>query len=117
MIEALLTQGKIKDCSFDFNGNHVVQKILVKIKSLEKTELYKNFLGEIDRDVIDYSKHEYCCRIVQRLIENCTHTLIFQLIDKILVNYHLLINDQYGTFVLCSILESGNDHQKSYLIN
>ena len=64
MIECLMSQNKIKDLSFDFNGNHVVQKILIKIKNLDTTDLYQRFIKEIDRNVLDYSMHEYCCRII-----------------------------------------------------
>lgn len=84
MINRLIQHNNIRECSFDFNGNHVIQKILITINQLKSNELYSRFIIEIENNVLDYSMHEYCCRIVQRLIENCSQALIYCLIEKIL---------------------------------
>ena len=36
-------------------------------------------------------------------------TNVDELIEKILISYDVLIRDEYGTFVLCYILEKGNE--------
>lgn len=38
------------------------------------------------------------------------------MITKVLSQYYSLIKDQYGTFVLCSILENGTDSQREFIL-
>lgn len=83
----------INVCSFDFNGNHVIQKIVVIIQRFENSNLYPKLIAEIEKKVLEYSVHEYCCRIIQRMIENCKIESMTSLIDKILANYDKMISD------------------------
>ena len=50
------------------------------------------------------------------MIDHCTQDMINPIVDKVLSKYHVFIKDQYGTFVLCSILENGNDEQKEFIL-
>lgn len=49
MIELLLKNNKINECSFNFNGNHVIQKIVKIIKNFENSKLYPIFIFEIEK--------------------------------------------------------------------
>ena len=64
MIEEMLKDNWINDCALDFNGNHVIQKIVTIIERFESSDLYPKFISEIEKQVIEYSTHEYCCRII-----------------------------------------------------
>lgn len=65
---------------------------------------------------MDFCRHEFGCRIVQRLIENTNEATKRALIGGVLHEYDELITNQYGTFVLCCTLEHGGlDHQQ-YLL-
>jgi len=64
MINELLENQSVKDCSFDFNGNHVVQKIVSQMGQQANSAAMKGFVQQIEAYILDYSVHEYCCRIV-----------------------------------------------------
>ena len=49
MIEQLLKDNKINECSFNFNGNHVIQKIVKIIKNFENSKLYPLLILEIEK--------------------------------------------------------------------
>ena len=64
MIKEFLDGKSVKDASFDFNGNHVVQKIISEMGHQTTSKSMIDFMSQINASIIDFSAHEYCCRIV-----------------------------------------------------
>lgn len=106
----------LRDMSCDYNGNHVVQKLLGRIEELRGKQVYDSFFQLIQQDIVIYCKHEYCCRIIQRLIESCHQDTVHNLVNMMLQNFELLIKNQYGTFVLCCIIDRGSPQHKLALV-
>lgn len=84
----------------DQNGNHVIQKCVEHIK--DRSFIIKEF----EKEPIRLSKHKYGCRVVQRIFENCNDTQIYEIIKKISKSINLLIEDQYGNYVLQHIIQN-----------
>lgn len=51
------------------------------------------------------------------MTEFCAPPLMQRMIEKILQKYQVLIKDEYGTFVICSVLEHGDDQHRLFLLN
>ena len=107
MMQELISNNSIKECSFNFNGNHVVQQILIVMGSQTQCQQIKDIIKVIDAHLIEYCVNEYCCRIIQRMIEYCHPQLIENTNIIILSNFFELSKNEFGIFVLSSILEHG----------
>jgi hypothetical protein len=51
------------------------------------------------------------------MIDHCDKDLIQSIVNKVLSKYNVLIKDQYGTFVLCSILANGSDKHREFILD
>lgn len=67
----------------------------------------KDIIKVIDTHLIEYCVNEYCCRIIQRMVEYCHPSLIENTNIIILSNFFELSKNEFGIFVLSSILEHG----------
>lgn len=61
-------------------------------------------------DTVRLSKHRYGCRVIQRLFENSNK--IEGIVDKLCKNIEILIEDQYGNYVLQHVIENKDKHRK-----
>ena len=89
-------QPNLRYLSFNFFGNHVIQRLARRIEQLKEVgrpELHTQFIGQVQDSLIDYCKHEFGCRIVQRLIENTIDEVNKTLIGKVLAEYDDLITN------------------------
>ena len=77
----------------------------------------RRLIQEIESEIVSYCLNEFCCRIVQRMFEFCHIDLIESSARLILSNYQILSNNEYGIFVLSSILEHGQPQHKSHILN
>lgn len=75
------------------------------------------FMQEINTSIIDFSTHEYCCRIVQRMFERCHPAFVLTAADTIIKNYQYLSKIEYGIFVLSSMLENCQDEWKDQILS
>lgn len=125
MLRELLDQKKAEECAFDYNGNHVIQKFIIEMGQVTDGQRgeepgaseIKCLIAEIEQDIVNYCLNEYCCRIIQRMFEFAHVGLIESSASKILNNYQYLSNNEFGIFVLSSILEHGQPSHKSYILN
>lgn len=53
--------------------------------------------------------HTYGCRVIQRILENCSDRQTRPILDAIFADIHSLIKDQFGNYVIQHILEQGKD--------
>ena len=55
-------------CVKDQNGNHVIQKCVECVNPSHLQFIINAFRGQ----VYDLATHPYGCRVIQRILENCT---------------------------------------------
>ena len=75
-----------------------------------------HFIEEIEESIIDFSIHEYCCRIIQRMLEKCHPKYVHRSCEIILQNFYYLSKNEYGIFVLSSMLENCEDSIKTTML-
>lgn len=63
-------------------------------------------VNEFVKNGIKLSKHRYGCRVVQRIFENCKDADIRVIVKELSMNIPLLIEDQYGNYVLQHIIQN-----------
>ncbi|KAI5181748.1 pumilio RNA-binding family [Nematocida sp. AWRm80] len=101
-------KGHVIELICDQNGNHVIQKCVECINS-------DFIIKEFEQDTVTLSKHRYGCRVIQRIFEN--NTQCFSAIDMIIKNAKVLVEDQYGNYVIQHILEKGTEEHRRQIIS
>lgn len=97
----LLTQGLrpyIIELIKDLNGNHVIQKILNKYLPIQCQFIY----DAIITDLYVVATHKHGCCVLQKCLNHVTPSQLAEFLRCILEfkNFSLLINDQFGNYVL-----------------
>ena len=108
MLAEILAQGKVRECSFDYHGNHVIQKCIIELgqiveeprncssvpgvvqevaKAKRGAAEIRRLIQEVESEIVSYCLNEFCCRIVQRMFEFCHIDLIESSARLILNNY------------------------------
>lgn len=98
---ALLTSGLkpyITELIKDLNGNHVIQKILNKYPPKDCQFIYDSIIA----DLKIVATHKHGCCVLQKCLNHVTPAQLDQFTDEILKfnNFEILINDQFGNYVL-----------------
>ena len=62
-----------KKCIEDQNGNHVIQKLIERLKPGENNGIY----DVVYENIVDLSKHQYGCRVIQTLLKKCKEEQLF----------------------------------------
>jgi len=109
MLFELLAENQVKDCCFNFNGNHVVQKIIMTMGKYVNSKVMLAFINVLEGWIIDFSVHEFSCRIVQRMFEYCDPSFVKVSGEIMLRNFYYLSKDEYGIFVLSAMLDFAPD--------
>ena len=119
LLNQLLYQGLVIPCCFDYHGNHVIQKVFIEMGMMDPKDSegvginqIKHLISLIDSEIVNFCLHEYCCRIVQRMFEFCHPELLENTSRIIVQNFELLGRNEYGIFVLSSILDNGQHRTK-----
>jgi len=73
-------------------------------------------MKQIEGNIIDFSVHEYCCRIVQRMYEHCHNSFLDEISQIIVRNFYYLSKNEFGIFVLSSMLINAEDRFKSQIL-
>ncbi|CAK9437060.1 uncharacterized protein LODBEIA_P15080 [Lodderomyces beijingensis] len=98
---SLLIQGlkpHIIDLIKDLNGNHVIQKILNKYQPTDCQFIYESIIETL----YTVATHKHGCCVLQKCLNHVTPVQLGQFSEAILCfdNFRLLINDQFGNYVL-----------------
>merc|ERR1719401_465151 len=70
----------------------------------------------VEADAESISKHQYGCRVVQRLLEHCALQQLRSMLDQILTVVDKLAPDPYGNYVVQSLLERGRVDDKRRIL-
>ncbi len=61
----------------------------------------------LSHQVYSLSTHPYGCRVIQRILEHCTEEQTTPILEELHRSADLLLQDQYGNYVIQHILEKG----------
>lgn len=75
----------------------------------EAIDFIVSAIVETPRAVSDLCVHTYGCRVIQRILENCSEAQTRLILDGILLDIHNLTLDQFGNYVIQHILEHGRN--------
>jgi len=114
--EAIIGQlkGSVVDMYKSPHANHVLSKLIEVLPN----DLVDFVLAEIEDEgaVVAAAKHQYGCRVIERLIEHCRDDQASGLVGKLLDEAEALCCHQYGNFVMQHIFEHGSEEAKAIAI-
>ena len=96
-------EGHYPKCIEDQNGNHVIQKLIERLKpGKENNGIYE----VVYKNIVELSKHQYGCRVIQTLLKKCNEKQVSKMLEKIYKDVKELSEDQYGNYIIQYILEN-----------
>merc|ERR1712217_943260 len=102
---------KFQDCVWHAAGspygNHILQKIIVRLTP----ERLHFIVTEMEGRAVLAAQHRERSRVLQRLIEHCCTAQVKDLVDEIVCQAASLCKHLYANFILQSILEHGTNEQ------
>ncbi|GAA0148814.1 RNA metabolism protein [Lithospermum erythrorhizon] len=107
-------EGHVIRCVRDQNGNHVIQKCIECVPEDAIEFIVSTFYDQ----VVALSTHPYGCRVIQRVLEHC-HSPKTQriMMDEIFESVCMLAQDQYGNYVVQHVMQHGQPHERTLIIN
>jgi pumilio RNA-binding family len=119
----------VLNCIHDQNGNHVIQKIIPVISSRSKTyqaedkEKAINFSKQLNfvldcviENIVPLSCHPFGCRVLQRILEHCIESQKSRALDAIQRCLRILLDDQYGNYVIQHVLQFGRKSDRDVVL-
>jgi len=95
------------------HGNYVVTK-LIEIFPPPALEPLVRTLEE--KGIPSVARHQYGCRVLERLVEHCPEPLIKSLLDQVVDNSEALSLHPYGNFVIQHLLEHGSADRRRLVL-
>jgi mRNA-binding protein PUF3 len=96
----------------DQNGNHVIQMVIKMVPRLCIPFMMDAFRGQVD----SLAKHNYACRVIQRILEYGTDAERKSLMTDLHTCTAQLITDTYGNYVIQHIIAQGEPEDRSIMI-
>ena len=98
----------------DINGNHVIQSIIDAIKNKDKlTPLYI----EMNENMIEISKIKQGCCVFPKVLNNIREDDLGKLIKNVIDNLEILINDEYGNFIIQRIIKLNRENYNNQIFD
>ena len=111
---AMELRGRISVAARSACANYVLQK-LIQVLRPQACQFIIDEIMEEPEEVAMLAKHQYACRILQRLLENCQAQQMEGIIRLLLQDALQLVRHNYGTFVLQAVLVYGTESQRHAL--
>jgi len=117
--------GNVITCIHDQNGNHVMQKCIEVMSNKAKKggsngSVYSKQIDFIIDDVMTnveaLSCHPYGCRVLQRMLEHCVDHQRTRVLDKVSSSHRMLLDDQYGNYVIQHVLQFGRNSDRDSIL-
>lgn len=96
----------------DPNANHVVQKCISTMRPLDKQFIVDEILERGHGAVLKVARHQYGCRVLQRLLE---HGNADKIVEELLAGAVEICTHMYAQFVLQHLCEHGTTQQVNIL--
>lgn len=94
------------------HGNHVMQKLILALRPASLQFIVDEIL---QAGVFGIARHKYGCRIVERLVENCTARQIDPVVDALFTDFDVVSQSQYGHYVITHLLQNAEIHHRNRL--
>lgn len=91
------------------NGNHVLTKAIEVMPSSALTLIIKQVES---KGFWEVARHNFGCRVLERLIEHCKEDQMRDLIDKLVDSAPDLCRHKFSNFVIQHLLEHGEVHRR-----
>jgi hypothetical protein len=111
---------KIKQCILqnlseiitDQYGNYVIQSILTK----EGSSIVKDFINEINKNIVYYSTNKFSSNAVEKCFENenMKNIVLDQFIKKEI--FEKIILDKFGNYVVQKAISKADNNRKNYML-
>ncbi|KAF7186066.1 Pumilio domain-containing protein C6G9.14 [Pseudocercospora fuligena] len=85
----------------DLNGNHVIQKCLNHLSSIDATFIFE----AVGNNCITVGTHRHGCCVLQRCIDHADGLQKGQMVDHVIANAYSLVQDPFGNYVVQYILD------------
>jgi hypothetical protein len=85
----------------DLNGNHVIQRCLQKLSSLDKQFIYDTVAGRC----VEVATHKHGCCVLQRCIDYASYEQKMMLVREIASNALYLVQNPFGNYVVQYVLD------------
>jgi len=117
--------GNVIACIHDQNGNHVMQKCIEVMSTKAKRarsngSMYSAQIDFIIKDVLSnveaLSCHPYGCRVLQRMLEHCVDEQRVKVLDQVKSSHRVLLDDQYGNYVIQHVLQFGRSSDRDSIL-
>lgn len=95
-------------------ANYVLQKFIQVLRP-QACQFIIDELLQQKNEVTDLARHQYGCRILQRLLENCHVEQMEPVVKLLLSEAMTLVRHSYGTFVMQVIFDFGTEEQREQL--
>lgn len=102
---------KVVECVENMHGNHVIQKS-VEFLAPDVDFIINALAGK----AAHMASHQYGCRAIQRLLENCPPEQLSPLLDGISSCIEKLARDKHGNYVVQCVLEHGRLEDKRKIL-
>ena len=103
---ALELQGHVLAAARSACANYVLQKIIQVLRP-QACQFIIDEIMKTPADVPILARHQYGCRILQRLLEHCQAQQMEGLVKLLLEDATALVRHNYGTFVMQQIFDFG----------
>jgi hypothetical protein len=100
----------------DPHANHVLQACIETTQPKDSQFIVDELLQRGRGAAVLAARHEYGCRIVQRLLERFIPDSLHNLIQDLIGGVVTLCTDFYGSYVVLTLLEKGNETHKRKLM-
>jgi len=97
---------KVIDLAKDAKGNYLIQSFLKQF-SPEKNQFIYDSISE---RAVEVATHKVGCTLMNRCIDNANEYQIARIVDKISANSLILVQDQFGNYVVQHLLTAAPQH-------
>jgi hypothetical protein len=96
----------------DQYGNYIIQSILTK----EGSPIVKDFINEINKNIIVYSNNKFASNAVEKCFEN--ESMKNEVLDKFLQKdiFEKIILDKFGNYVVQKAIAKADNERKKYML-
>lgn len=108
-------QGHVMEALRSPHANHVLQKCIEKCRNEDVQFVIDELMAFKDGGAIRASKHIYGCRVIERLLENCSEEQLADLVQEILREAKGLSTHRYGSYVIRHLFDHGSAEQVAHL--
>ena len=102
----------LKDIITDQYGNYVIQSILTK----EGSSIVKDFINEINKNIVYYSNNKFSSNAVEKCFENenLKNIVLDQFIKKDI--FEKIISDKFGNYVVQKAIANADSSRRNYML-